>query len=82
MLILPPEFGQGQVLGCRIPDFLPLSPVWDALATLVPVGYSVLPLTGSIFRELAARSGGMRVDGLTMQVSQRAVGWHADGTYR
>lgn len=74
MLILPPEFGRGQVLGCCIPDFLPLSPVWDAPATLVPVGYSVLPLTGSVFRELVARSSGMRVDGLTVQVSQRAAG--------
>jgi len=45
------------------------SPVWDAPGTLLPLGYSVLPLTSRVFRELAARSGGMRVDGLAVQVS-------------
>ena len=34
------------------------------------MGYSVLPLTSRIFRELSARSGGMRVDGLAVQVSR------------
>ncbi|KAM6060446.1 LOW QUALITY PROTEIN: coiled-coil domain-containing protein 33 [Theristicus caerulescens] len=48
-------------------EYYPYKAMWDAPGTLVPVGYSVLPLTSCIFRELAAQSGGMRVDGLTMQ---------------
>ncbi|KAM6388110.1 LOW QUALITY PROTEIN: coiled-coil domain-containing protein 33 [Pluvialis apricaria] len=48
-------------------EYYPHKTMWDAPGTLVPVGYSVLPLTSSVFRELAARSGGMRVDGLTLQ---------------
>uniref|UniRef100_A0A8C0AQI8 C2 domain-containing protein n=1 Tax=Buteo japonicus TaxID=224669 RepID=A0A8C0AQI8_9AVES len=39
-------------------------------STLIPVGYSVLPLTSRVFRELVARSGEMRVDGLAVQVSR------------
>lgn len=62
-----PEAGPG--LPCPQPPALTPSPVWDAPGTLVPVGYSVLPLTSGVFRELAARSGGMRVDGLAMQVT-------------
>ncbi|XP_030353939.1 coiled-coil domain-containing protein 33 [Strigops habroptila] len=48
-------------------EYYPYKAMWDAPGTLVPVGYSVLPLTSRVFRELAARSGGMRVDGLAMQ---------------
>ncbi|XP_059680090.1 coiled-coil domain-containing protein 33 [Gavia stellata] len=48
-------------------EYYPYQAIWHAPGTLVPVGYSVLPLTSRVFRELAARSGGMRVDGLAMQ---------------
>ncbi|KAM6352638.1 LOW QUALITY PROTEIN: coiled-coil domain-containing protein 33 [Alca torda] len=48
-------------------EYYPYKAIWDAPGTLIPMGYSVLPLTSSIFRELAARSNGMRVDGLTVQ---------------
>ncbi|XP_053934216.1 coiled-coil domain-containing protein 33 [Cuculus canorus] len=43
------------------------SPVWNAPGTLLPVGYSVLPLTSRVFRELVAQDGGMRVDNLAVQ---------------
>lgn len=68
------------------------SPVWDTPGTLVPVGYSVLPLTSRVFRELTAQSGGMHVDGLVIQVSWGLQGGAGqggmvmvpigDGTYR
>ncbi|XP_040456158.1 coiled-coil domain-containing protein 33 [Falco naumanni] len=48
-------------------EYYPYKTMWDAPGTLVPVGYSVLPLTSHVFRELAAQSGGMRVDGLAVQ---------------
>ncbi|XP_071424927.1 coiled-coil domain-containing protein 33 [Pithys albifrons albifrons] len=48
-------------------EFYPHKAVWDASGTLIPVGYSVLPLTSRVFQELAARSGGMRVDGLAVE---------------
>ncbi|XP_074773609.1 coiled-coil domain-containing protein 33 [Athene noctua] len=48
-------------------EYYPYKAMWDAPGTLVPVGYSVLPLTSCVFRELAAQSGGMRVDGLAVQ---------------
>ncbi|KAM9515459.1 coiled-coil domain-containing protein 33-like [Guaruba guarouba] len=48
-------------------EYYPYRAMWDAPGTLVPIGYSVLPLTSRVFRELKARSGGMRVDGLAMQ---------------
>ncbi|KAM7102986.1 coiled-coil domain-containing protein 33 [Ciconia maguari] len=48
-------------------EYYPYKAMWDAPGTLVPVGYSVLPLTSHVFRELAAQSGGMRVDGLAVQ---------------
>ncbi|KAM6196100.1 coiled-coil domain-containing protein 33 [Sarcoramphus papa] len=48
-------------------EYYPYKAMWDSPGTLVPVGYSVLPLTSRIFRELSARSGGMRVDGLAVQ---------------
>ncbi|XP_075287410.1 coiled-coil domain-containing protein 33 [Opisthocomus hoazin] len=48
-------------------EYYPYKAVWDAPGTLLPLGYSVLPLTSRVFRELAARSGGMRVDGLAVQ---------------
>lgn len=64
--------------GCRAPNQLlsPVFPVWDAPGTLVPVGYSVLPLTSRIFRELTVQSGGMCLDGLTIQVSGLVWGWY------
>ncbi|XP_056203373.1 coiled-coil domain-containing protein 33 [Falco biarmicus] len=48
-------------------EYYPYKTMWDAPGTLVPVGYSVLPLTSHVFQELAAQSGGMRVDGLAVQ---------------
>ncbi|XP_074012128.1 coiled-coil domain-containing protein 33 [Numenius arquata] len=48
-------------------EYYPHKAMWDVPGTLIPVGYSVLPLTSSVFRELAARSDGMRVDGLAVQ---------------
>ncbi|XP_030901811.2 coiled-coil domain-containing protein 33 [Melopsittacus undulatus] len=48
-------------------EYYPYKAMWDAPGILVPIGYSVLPLTSCVFRELAARNGGMRVDGLAMQ---------------
>ncbi|NXQ91854.1 CCD33 protein, partial [Nyctibius grandis] len=48
-------------------EYYPSEAMWDAPGTLVPVGYSVLPLTSRVFRELAAQSGGLRVDGLAVQ---------------
>ncbi|XP_069653918.1 coiled-coil domain-containing protein 33 isoform X2 [Haliaeetus albicilla] len=48
-------------------EYYPYKTMWDVPGTLIPVGYSVLPLTSRVFRELAARSGEMRVDGLAMQ---------------
>ncbi|XP_009468012.1 PREDICTED: coiled-coil domain-containing protein 33 [Nipponia nippon] len=48
-------------------EYYPYKAIWDAPGTLIPMGYSVLPLTSCVFRELAAQSGGMHVDGLTMQ---------------
>ncbi|XP_010570545.1 PREDICTED: coiled-coil domain-containing protein 33 [Haliaeetus leucocephalus] len=48
-------------------EYYPYKTMWDVPGTLIPVGYSVLPLTSRVFRELAARSGEMRVDGLAVQ---------------
>ncbi|KAM6301762.1 coiled-coil domain-containing protein 33 [Podargus strigoides] len=48
-------------------EYYPYKALWDAPGTLIPMGYSVLPLTSRVFRELAAQSGGIRVDGLTVQ---------------
>ncbi|OPJ70039.1 coiled-coil domain-containing protein 33 isoform A [Patagioenas fasciata monilis] len=48
-------------------EYYPYKAIWDAPATLVPVGYSVLPLTSRIFRELMVQSSGMCLDGLTVQ---------------
>ncbi|KAM6058315.1 LOW QUALITY PROTEIN: coiled-coil domain-containing protein 33 [Chlamydotis macqueenii] len=48
-------------------EYYPYKAIWEVPGTLVPVGYSVLPLTSRVFRELASQSGGMRVDGLTIQ---------------
>ncbi|XP_064933136.1 coiled-coil domain-containing protein 33 isoform X2 [Columba livia] len=48
-------------------EYYPYKAIWDAPGTLVPVGYSVLPLTSRIFRELTVQSGGMCLDGLTIQ---------------
>ncbi|XP_065498180.1 coiled-coil domain-containing protein 33 [Caloenas nicobarica] len=48
-------------------EYYPYKAIWDAPGTLAPVGYSVLPLTSRVFRELAVHSGGMRLDGLTVQ---------------
>ncbi|XP_019327498.1 PREDICTED: coiled-coil domain-containing protein 33 [Aptenodytes forsteri] len=48
-------------------EYYPHKAMWDAPGTLVPVGYSVLPLTNRVFRELTAQSGGMRVDSLAVQ---------------
>ncbi|KAM6246341.1 LOW QUALITY PROTEIN: coiled-coil domain-containing protein 33 [Spheniscus humboldti] len=48
-------------------EYYPYKAIWDAPGTLVPVGYSVLPLTNRVFRELTAQSGGMRVDSLAVQ---------------
>ncbi|XP_063203337.1 coiled-coil domain-containing protein 33 [Chroicocephalus ridibundus] len=48
-------------------EYYPYKAMWDAPGTLIPMGYSVLPVTSSVFRELAARSDGMRVDGLAVQ---------------
>ncbi|PKK25383.1 coiled-coil domain containing 33 [Columba livia] len=48
-------------------EYYPYKAIWDAPGTLVPVGYSVLPLTSRIFRELMVQSGGMCLDGLTIQ---------------
>ncbi|KAM6125471.1 coiled-coil domain-containing protein 33 [Phoenicopterus ruber ruber] len=48
-------------------EYYPYQAMWDAPGTLVPVGYSVLPLPSRVFRELAAQGGGMRVDGLAVQ---------------
>ncbi|NWH42638.1 CCD33 protein, partial [Fregata magnificens] len=48
-------------------EYYPYKAMWDAPGTLVPMGYSVLPLTSRVFRELAAQSGGMRVHGLAVQ---------------
>ncbi|XP_040979296.1 coiled-coil domain-containing protein 33 [Aquila chrysaetos chrysaetos] len=48
-------------------EYYPYKTMWDAPGTLIPMGYSVLPLTSRVFRELAARSGEMRVDGLAVQ---------------
>ncbi|KAM4661646.1 coiled-coil domain-containing protein 33 [Amazona ochrocephala] len=48
-------------------EYYPYKAMWDAPGTLVPIGYSVLPLTSHVFWELKARSSVMRVDGLTMQ---------------
>lgn len=62
--------GAGPGLPCPQPAALAPSSAWDAPGTLIPVGYSVLPLTSRVFRELAARSGEMRVDGLAVQVSR------------
>lgn len=79
--------GAGPGLLCPQPPALTPSPVWDAPGTLVPVGYSVLPLTSSVFRELAAQSGRMRMDGLAVQVTwglwgdTGQGGTGGDGTY-
>ncbi|XP_054693395.1 coiled-coil domain-containing protein 33 [Grus americana] len=48
-------------------EYYPYKAIWDAPGTLIPTGYSVLPLTSRVFRELAARSGGMHVDGLAVR---------------
>ncbi|KAJ7422453.1 hypothetical protein WISP_37774 [Willisornis vidua] len=48
-------------------EFYPHKAVWDVSGTLIPVGYSVLPLTSRVFQELAAWSSGMRVDGLAVE---------------
>ncbi|XP_050165663.1 coiled-coil domain-containing protein 33 [Myiozetetes cayanensis] len=48
-------------------EFYPYKAVWDAPGTLIPVGYSVLPLTSRVFQELAACSGGMHVEGLAVE---------------
>ncbi|KAJ7417101.1 coiled-coil domain-containing protein 33 [Pitangus sulphuratus] len=48
-------------------EFYPYKAVWDAPGTLIPVGYSVLPLTSRVFQELVACSGGMHVEGLTVE---------------
>ncbi|XP_075620982.1 coiled-coil domain-containing protein 33 [Balearica regulorum gibbericeps] len=48
-------------------EYYPYKAIWDAPGTLIPMGYSVLPLTSRVFRELAAQSGGMRVDGLAVR---------------
>ncbi|XP_027745729.1 coiled-coil domain-containing protein 33 [Empidonax traillii] len=49
-------------------EFYPYKAVWDAPGTLIPVGYSVLPLTSRVFQELAASSSGMHVEGLAVEV--------------
>ncbi|XP_035755394.1 coiled-coil domain-containing protein 33 [Egretta garzetta] len=48
-------------------EYYPYKAMWDPPETLIPVGYSVLPLTSHVFRELTAQSGGMHVDGLVIQ---------------
>ncbi|XP_054254951.1 coiled-coil domain-containing protein 33-like, partial [Indicator indicator] len=48
-------------------EYYPSKAIWDAPGPLIPLGYSVLPLTSSVFQELGARRGGLRVDGLTVQ---------------
>ncbi|KAM6308909.1 coiled-coil domain-containing protein 33 [Aegotheles albertisi] len=48
-------------------EYYPYKPMWDAPGTLIPMGYSVLPLTSHIFRELAVRNSGMCVDALAVQ---------------
>ncbi|XP_064524598.1 coiled-coil domain-containing protein 33 isoform X1 [Pseudopipra pipra] len=48
-------------------EFYPYKDVWDAPGTLIPVGYSVLPLTSRVFQELAACSSGVHVDGLAVE---------------
>ncbi|XP_061206000.1 coiled-coil domain-containing protein 33 [Neopsephotus bourkii] len=48
-------------------EYYPYKAMWDAPGTLAPIGYSVLPLTSRVFRELVAQNGGMCVDGLAMQ---------------
>ncbi|XP_051626296.1 coiled-coil domain-containing protein 33 [Manacus candei] len=48
-------------------EFYPHKDVWDAPGTLIPVGYSVLPLTSRVFQELAACSSGVHVDGLAVE---------------
>ncbi|KAM6257514.1 coiled-coil domain-containing protein 33 [Porphyrio hochstetteri] len=48
-------------------EYYPYRAMWDSPGTLIPVGYSVLPLTSRVFRELAKQSNGMRVDGLPVQ---------------
>lgn len=74
-----PRVWLGADPGLLCPQPFPPSPVWDAPGTLIPMGYSVLPVTSSVFRELAARSDGMRVDGLAVQVSW---GLQSDATCR
>ncbi|XP_064014245.1 coiled-coil domain-containing protein 33 [Pogoniulus pusillus] len=48
-------------------EYYPYRTIWDAPGTLIPLGYSVLPLTSSVFQQLVARRGGMRVEGLAVQ---------------
>ncbi|KAM9375087.1 coiled-coil domain-containing protein 33 [Phaethornis superciliosus] len=48
-------------------EYYPDKALWDAPGSLIPTGYSVLPLTSRIYRELATRSGGIRVDDLAVQ---------------
>ncbi|XP_061856405.1 coiled-coil domain-containing protein 33 [Colius striatus] len=48
-------------------EYYPYKAAWDAADTVVPVGYSVLPLSRRAFRALAAQGGGLRVDGLVVQ---------------
>ncbi|NXJ81350.1 CCD33 protein, partial [Trogon melanurus] len=60
-----------------VPSALTPRPVRDSPGTLIPVGYSVLPLTSCVFRELAARSNGMR-----RGARSSALGWQEVSGYR
>ncbi|XP_051484480.1 coiled-coil domain-containing protein 33 [Apus apus] len=48
-------------------EYYPHKAIWEAAGTLIPMGYSVLPLTSRVFRALVARKGRMQVDGLAVQ---------------
>ncbi|XP_068000446.1 coiled-coil domain-containing protein 33-like [Melanerpes formicivorus] len=52
------------------------SPAWDAPGPLMPLGHSVLPLSGGVLRELRAQGSAVHVDGLSVQgMELQATSW-------